>query len=234
MIKVIAIAQKEFKSFFRGPIGYVVLFITISVFNLFFFLIIDSNAEATLRDIFKVMEFLFVFIIPLLTMRTVAAERASGTFEFLLTTPVTRTAVVLGKYAGVFLFYTTTLILTLPYYAILCFFSDPDHGAILTGYAGLWLEGGLFIAIGILFSAMTRNQIIAAITSYLVIFMLYFSVSFEKYVSGVGELVLRYIGVWGHSQHYIVGILTLADIVYFTSGIVLCLVLTRFSLLKRS
>ena len=76
MSKILAIAKKELAAYFQSPIAYIILIVTITTFNVFFFLIIDSNREATLRDVFKIMEFLLVFIIPLLTMKTFAEEKA--------------------------------------------------------------------------------------------------------------------------------------------------------------
>ena len=113
MNKIITIAKKELKAYFGSPIAYIFLIITISIFNIFFFLIIDQNREATLRDVFKFMEFLFIFIIPLLTMKVFAEEKFTGTMEFLMTTPTTNTSIVLGKYLGSLIFFTLVVGLTL-------------------------------------------------------------------------------------------------------------------------
>ena len=109
MSKIIAIAKKELKTYFKSPIAYIVLILTVSVFNLFFFLIVNENREASLHDIFKVMEFLFIFIVPLLTMKLFAEEKSSGTMEFLMTTPTTNTEIVLGKYLGSLIFFSLIL-----------------------------------------------------------------------------------------------------------------------------
>ena len=174
MSKILAIAKNELKAYFKSPVAYIVLIITISVFNIFFFLIIDENQEATLRDVFKVMEFLFVFIIPLLTMRTFSEEKFSGTMEFLMTTPTTNTAIVLGKYLGSLIFFTLIIGITTSYYFIIEFFGQPERLTILTGYLGVWLEGALYVAIGILTLSWTKNQQVAAISSYVILFSLYF------------------------------------------------------------
>src|SRR3989338_7863244 len=112
MKKTLIIAFKEFETYFKSPGAYIILVITISIFNMFFFLIIDQNREASLRDVFKLMEFLFVFIIPLLTMRILAEEKRSGTIEFLMTSPVSNTSIVLGKYLGSLIFLTIIIALT--------------------------------------------------------------------------------------------------------------------------
>ena len=233
MNKIFAIAAKELKAYFKSPIGYIVLVVTISVFNIFFFLIIDQNQEASLRDVFKIMEFLFIFIIPLLTMKTFAEEKFSGTMEFLMTTPTTNTAIVLGKYLGSLIFFSLIIGLTTSYYFILEFFGRPERLVILTGYLGVWLEGALFIAIGILASSLTKNQIISAISSYAILFLLYFSISFIKYFSGHAETFIRYIGTWSHAENFTMGLITMADLVYYLSGILICILFTRLSIENR-
>jgi len=233
MNKILAIAQKELKVYFKSPIAYIVLISTISVFNIFFFLIIDGNREASLRDVFKIMEFLFIFIVPILTMKIFAEEKFSGTMEFLMTTPTTNTAIVLGKYLGSLIFFTLIIAITSSYYFIIEFFSQPERLATLTGYVGIWLEGALFIAIGMLTSSWTKNQIIAAISSYIILFLLFFSISFIKYFSGSLETLVRYIGTWSHVENFTVGLISMADLVYYVSGILICILFTRLSIENR-
>ncbi len=233
MNKIFIIAKKELKAYFNSPIAYIVLIITISIFNIFFFLIIDQNREAALRDVFKVMEFLFIFIVPLLTMKIFSEEKLSGTMEFLMTTPTTNTAIVLGKYLGSLIFMTLIIGMTMSYYLIIEIFGQPDRLAVLSGYLGIWLEAALFIAIGLLASSWTKNQIIAAISSYAILFLLYFSVSFIKYFHGTAETLIRYVGVWSHTDNFIAGLIITTDLVYYLSGIIICIILTRISIENR-
>ena len=233
MNKVFAIAKKELTAYFKSPIAYIVLILTISVFNVFFYMIIDQNREASLRDVFKVMEFMFVFLIPLLTMKIFSEEKLTGTIEFLMTSPITNTAIVLGKYLGSLIFFTLIIIMTVTYYFIIEYFGQPDRMSILTGFLGIWLEGSFFLAIGILTSSWTRNQIIAAISSYAILFLLYFSISFTNSLSGPMEAVVRYAGTWSHLGNFTVGLITVADVVYYLSGIICCLILTRFGIENR-
>lgn len=233
MNQVTAIIQKELKQFFYSPVAYVVLFITLIIFNAFFYLIIDQSAEASLRDVFKVIEFMLVFIVPLLTMRSFAEERASGTFELLMTSPISNWSIVLGKFFGSLLFFIIFIALTIPYYIILEIFSQPDRLAIIVGYFGLLLEIMSFVAIGILFSSVTKSQIVAAISSYVVIFMLYFSVSAMKFLTGVPAKLVRYSSLWSHSESLMSGLLQTQDVFYFLSLTIFCLVLTRITLEQR-
>ena len=233
MTKSLAIAQKELSAYFKSPVAYIILVAIITVFNIFFYMIIDQNREATLRDVFAVMEFMFVFLVPLLTMRIFAEEKASGTMEFLMTTPTSNTSIVLGKYLGSFLFFSLLLGMTVVYYLVIEYFGQPDRWPIVTGFLGLWLEGGLFVAIGILTSSWTRSQVAAAITSYAILFLVYFSASFIPYVPETFVPVVRYISTLTHAANFSVGLITLADAVYYLSGIGLCLVLTRISVENR-
>lgn len=231
--KILVIARKELSTYFKSPIAYIILVVTTSVFNIFFYMIIDQNREATLHDIFQVMEFMFVFLVPLLTMRVFAEEKATGTMEFLMTTPTTTTDIVLGKYWGSFIFFSLMMATPAVYYLIIEYFGQPDRWAIATGFFGLWLEGAFFVAIGILTSSWARSQVVAAMSAYAIIFLLYFSVSFLKYFAGPVAEVIRYLGTLGHAANFAVGLITPGDIVYYVSGIIFCLFLTRISMENR-
>lgn len=227
MNKAWVVAQKELAGYFRSPLAYIILVITISIFNVFFFMIIDQNREASLRDMFRLMEFLFVFIVPLLTMKAFAEEKTSGTMEFLLTAPVRKVTIVWGKYLGSLLFFTILILLTTSYYFIIEAYAQPDRAAIWTGYFGIWLEGALFLAIGLMASSWTRSQTAAAIGAYAIIFMLYFAFSFAQYTDGITEAVIRYLSTMTHLENFIAGVVNISDFVYYVSGIAVCLFLTR-------
>jgi ABC-2 type transport system permease protein len=233
MNKIYAIAKKELLTYFKSPIAYIVLVLTTAIFNIFFFMIIDQNREVSLRDIFKVMEFMFVFLTPLLTMKIFSEEKSTGTMEFLMTSPLTNTAIVLGKYLGILIFFTIMISMTSVYYIIVEYFGHPDRMATLTGYIGIWLEGAFFLAVGMMTSSWTRNQIVAAITSYALLFLIYFSISYTKYFSGTAEIIIRQLSTWSHLEHFAVGFISTGDIVYYLSGIFICIVITRLSIENR-
>jgi ABC-2 type transport system permease protein len=233
MNKIYALTKKELHSFFSSPIAYIILIVMLSLFNIFFFLIIDQNREVSLRDVFQLMEFMLIFFIPLLTMRLFSEEKSNGTMEFLLTAPLTHTMIVLGKYFSMLIFFTLLIGLTLSYYFIVAYFGDPDPSSILSGYLGIWLEGAFFIAVGLLASSWTSNQIIAAMVSYLILFSLYFVTSFTQYVSGWAEHFLIQLSTHTHLENFAIGIITPSDVVYYLAGILLCLVLTRLSIDNR-
>ena len=233
MNKTIAIAQKELSAYFKSPIAYIILILMISIFNIFFYMIIDENKEVALKEVFQVMEFMFIFLVPLLTMGTFAQEKASGTMEFLMTAPLTNTAIVIGKYIGALVFFSSLIVMTFVYYGIVEYFGTPDRMTILTGYLGVWLEGAFFLAVGMLTSSLTRNQIVAAGTSYMILFLLYFSTNFLKYFTGTIEVMIRALGTGSHLENLAVGIITVSDLVYYLSGILICMLLTRLSIENR-
>lgn len=233
MKKIFIIAFKELGAYFNSPLAYVVLFITIATFNVFFFILIDQNHEATLRDMFKLMEFMFVFIVPILTMKIFAEEKSNGTIEFLMTAPVTNGQITLGKYLGSLIFFSVIIAMTSIYYFIINCFGQPDSIPELIGYFGIWLEGALFMAIGVLMSSLTKSQIVAAIGSYIVILLFYFSMSFTKFFSGLPKTIIEHLSFWSHTQNLYTGLVTLEDLTYFVSGIILCLILTRITIENR-
>lgn len=233
MNKIITIIKKELAEYFRSPVAYIVLIISISLFNIFFFMIIDRNMEASLRDIFKVMEFMFVFLVPILTMRVFSEEKLTGTMEFLMTTPTSNTAIVLGKYFGSLIFFSLIVAMALVYYFIIESFASPDALAILSGYAGVWLEGALFIAVGVMASSWTSNQIVAAMSSYIILFLLYFSESFIKYFDGAAAELIRHASTLNHAGNFFEGIITISGLAYYLSGIFICIILTRISIENR-
>jgi ABC-2 type transport system permease protein len=153
--------------------------------------------------------------------------------EFLMTAPLTNTAIVIGKYVGALIFFSSLVLLTFVYYGIVEYYGSPDRMTILTGYLGVWLEGAFFLAVGMLTSCWTRNQIVAAITSYMILFLLYFSTSFIKYFTGFVEVMIRALGTGSHLENLAVGIITVSDLVYYVSGILICLFLTRLSIENR-
>ena len=179
------------------------------------------------------MEFMFIFIVPILTMRLFSEEIAMGTMELLWTSPVSNTAIVLGKYLGILVFYSIIIAMTFIYGGIIECFGQPDRLTVLFGYLGIWLEGAFFLSVGMMTSSWTRNQLVSAITSYAVLFLLYFSISLMKYVSGTAEVVIRSLSTWTHLENLSSGLITVADPLYYLSGIMICLVVTRLSIENR-
>jgi ABC-2 type transport system permease protein len=177
-----------------------------------------------------VMEFMFVFLAPLLTMKLFAEEKSSGTMEFLMTTPTRKISIVLGKYLGSLIFFTLIILYSGIYFGIIEYYGTPDRPASAVGYLGIWLEGAMFLAVGMLASSWTRSQTAAAVTGYIILFLLYFSMSFVEYVTGPWESFVRAFSTMTHLSNFAVGIFSLADCIYYVSIIIFCLMMTRLSI----
>lgn len=234
MSKVIYIAKKELSSYFKSSMAYIVLAMMISIFNIFFFMIIDQNREASLSEVFLVMDFMLIFLAPIITMRVFSEEKLTGTMELLMTAPISNTAIVLGKYIGVLVLFTIMIGITFFYYGVVEVFATPDRLTIMLGYIGVWLEGALFLSIGLMTSSWTRNQIVAAMMSFSFIFLLYFSASISAYFSGGAETLFENLSALKHLENLVSGSFTVNDISYYLSGILVCLIITRVSIENRS
>ena len=161
MRNIWTIAVKELRSYFVSPIGYVTLAFWLFGVGLFFALGVLQSQQAAMQDWFSTIEVLLLFIGPALTMRLLAEEQGTGTWELLMTSPVREWEVVLGKFLGATIFWLVMIVATFFYPLILRLLGNPDMGPIFSGYLGLFLMGTAFLAIGVFTSSLSGNQIIA-------------------------------------------------------------------------
>lgn len=170
MNRSITIARRELASYFYSPIAYVAMTLFLLATGALFWGDFQPGQPVGMRTIFDWMVWLLVFVIPVLSMGLLAQEWSSGTFETLMTAPLTESQVVLGKFIGSLLFFVFLLAPTLLYVAMLALNGRPDLGPIFTGYLGILLVGGLFCAIGLFCSSLTRSQVVAAVAAAAVLF----------------------------------------------------------------
>jgi ABC-2 type transport system permease protein len=244
------IAGKELRSYFVSPIAYVVLtgFLLLGgwfFFNLLarfnFLLSIYSamrNPEAQMR--LNLNDFVFapllhnlsvvlVILVPVITMRSFAEEKRTGTYELLMTSPLSISEIVAGKFLGALGFLIVMLGLTGIYPLILFVYGNPEMGVIAAGYIGLLLLATAFLTVGLLTSSFTENQIIAAV-SCLVLLLLLYVISWPADTAGpVLGAVLKYASLTEHFGEMVKGVIDTKDLVYFGSVILLSLFLTQRS-----
>lgn len=247
MRNVFVIAWRDVRAMFVSPIAYVVLTGFLLLAGWFFFnllgqfnrmVMIYSGLEgydttwlnlndAVIAPLLQNLSVVLLIVIPMLTMRSFAEERSSGTYELLFTSPVRVAEIVLGKFlAGLFMV-TLMVALTLLYAGILLYFGNPEIGLLASGFLGLYLVAVAYVAVGNFTSALTSNQIIAAVSS-LVILLLLFVISWPA--DGASEStkqVLTYISVTEHLSTMIRGIIDTKDLVYFGSLVAVFLFLTH-------
>jgi len=221
MRQIIHILNKELKDYFISPIAYIVISIFLLVTGWFFFTTFFLYNQADLRNFFSLLPIIFSFVIPAITMRLFSEELNVGSYEILLTLPVTFTDIIIGKFLAGVVFISVALIPTLSYPIFITFLGQLDWGPVMGGYIGAVLLGGAFTAVGLFASSLTRNQIIAFIVGMMICFFL---TLIDKMLLFFPESMLGIIGYLGadfHFKNISKGIIDSRDILYFLSIIFL-------------
>lgn len=221
----VSIAFRACSYYVFRPIGWFLLAGFLAISGWYFAEKMNVEAHAGLmRSVFFLLEHLTLLIVPLLAMRTIAGEHQDGTLETLLTAPVRPRDVVLGKFAGTFLFYLFLLLATVPYYLILRTYGTVDPGPVFSGYLGTALTGSSFLALGLLFSAICRRQLLAALFTFLVLFTLRLTPTFTMAMDpGPARDLLLYLHYRPHLEPFRQGVVDTRHVVYFVSSTVLFL-----------
>lgn len=235
MRNILAIAWKEIRTYFTTPTAYIVAMVFLAITGYFFVASIGGPGlpQAQVQGYLRASTFVLILFAPGLTMRLLAEEQKLGTFELLLTSPIRDWEVVLGKFLASLVFFTATLAVTLFYLLLLSVYGNPDTGPVFTSYLGFLLYGAMALAVGLLASSFTSNQIVAAVVGFGILLLLFFSDSAVGAVSGVTATVLREVSMRSHYDDFLRGIINTSDVVYYVSMIVLFLFLTVRSLETR-
>ncbi|MFA6009401.1 MAG: ABC transporter permease subunit [Desulfobacteraceae bacterium] len=221
MQQVKNIFKKELKDYFTSPIAYIVITIFLLVTGWFFFMTFFLNNQANLRNYYGLLPFTFAFVIPAITMRLFSEEMSIGSYEILLTMPVTFSDIILGKFLAGTAFVAAMLLPTLSYPITISFVGQLDLGPVIGGYTGAVLLGASYTAIGLFASSLTRNQIVAFIIGLLICFFLTLIDKMLLFFPGSIVKVIGYIGADYHFQNISKGIVDTRDILYFASLIFL-------------
>lgn len=235
---------KEIKSFLSSIIGYIFIGVFLIVSGLFLWVFpnIDNIMESGLADLqglFSISQFLFLFLVPAITMRSFAEEKRTGTMDLLHTKPLTDMQIIWAKFLSCLTLLVIALIPTLIYVISIYFIGNPigniDMGSTWGSYLGLLFLGATFIAIGLLSSALTNNQIIAFIVAALFCFIISFGFAFIYSFESLGAFgyYIKALGIEHHYASISKGVIDSRDIIYFCSVIFIFLFGTRIVLLKR-
>ncbi len=233
MNNILTIGKKELKSNFLSPVAYIVIVVFLIITGWFFTSNLFLAGVVSMRTVFEIIPFIFLFYVPAISMRTFSEEKKSGTIELLLTRPVTDGNIVLGKFFATLMLAVFTLLPTLIYVFSLTSLGTLDVGPIFTSYLGLILLAGLYISIGIFCSSLTENQVIAFIISFLIVFALFMMDKVLIYLPVGLASILEFISTGSHFSALARGVIDSRDIIYFVSGITLFLLLTKFSVESR-
>ncbi len=217
MQQVVFILKKELQDFFISPIAYIVMAVFLLVTGWLFFSAFFIFDQADMRNFFNLLPMTFAFVVPAITMRLFAEEVSTGSYETLLTLPVTFRDIILGKFLAGVAMVAALLVPTLFYPIFIGFMGDLDWGPVIGGYIGALFMGAAFTGVGLFASALTRNQIIAFITGAVICFALTTIERMLFFVPGALLKIVSQLGASLHFQNIARGIVDSRDLIYFMS-----------------
>jgi ABC-2 type transport system permease protein len=236
--KLFAIVGREWRAYFLSPLAYVIMaaFLLMNGY-IFWFILNYLNSPGVPKG--QAFPYLFtntffwlftLFLVPIISMRLFAEERKSGTLEMLLTSPVSETTVVLGKFLGAVGFYLTLWLPTLLYVVILRAQTTVDLGPVVASYLAITLLGGYFLSVGVFASTLTKNQIIAAIVAFAILIVVFSAGLIQAAINDPARReVLGYFNLWDHMEEFTKGVVDTRRVVYYLSATAFFLFLTIVS-----
>jgi ABC-2 type transport system permease protein len=244
---ILAIAQKELKSYFASPIAYIVIGVFALLYGFFYFVMLQyllrmqmnpmdltgtqpvNVNEVMLRPLLQNITVIVLFVLPMVTMRTYAEEKRSGTIELLLTSPLTDFQIIMGKFLGGLGLYAAMLAVTTIPIGALFFFGTPEWKPIVTAYLGLLLIGASFLSVGLFISSLTRNQVVAGVATFGVALLLWVISWVNNIATGTIGRVASYLSIIDHFEDFSKGVIDTTHLVYYLSFITFGLFLTAKS-----
>jgi ABC-2 type transport system permease protein len=246
MRNIIAIADKELRSYFASPIAYIIIGLFSLLFGWFFYMYLMVFVQQSeqmqqfggsaaninqqmIRGVLLNSAVIILFVMPMITMRTYSEEKRSGTIELLLTSPVTDPEIIIGKFLGALALYAAMLLVTMVYIAILFRIGNPEWRPIVAGYVGLLLMGGCFLSTGLFISSLTKNQIVAGFLTFATFLMLWVINWMGESSGPTTRDVLNYLSITEHFDDFSRGIIDTKHVVYYLTFITFGLFLTAKS-----
>ena len=244
MNNIFLICRKELKSYFASPIAFALMALFGLIFGFGFYTatrdVLRYSFQAQMmgqapqmnindqiiRPLLGFASTIALFLIPMITMRTFAEEKRTGTIELLLTSPVKDIHIILGKWAGAMLLYLCVLVMSIVNVAMLFIWGKPDIRPVLVAYLGLILQGGCLLAIGVLISTTTRNQIVAGGVTFFVCLLLWLLSWFTAFDTSATAQVVNYLSIVTHFDNFAKGLLDTRDVIFYLSMIFFALFIT--------
>jgi ABC-2 type transport system permease protein len=214
-------------------VAYVVIVVFLAIVGWYFSNNLFLMNTASMRIVFELVPLVFLFFVPAVTMRLLAEEKKSGTLELLTTKPVRDVEIVLGKFLAAWTLLAATLAPTLVYLVTLMVLGTPDLGPVVTGYLGLMLTGGVYIAIGLFASSLTENQIVAFLIGMVIILAFFLADKVLLYMPAAIAPAVEYLGIDYHFSNIARGVIDSRDIIYFGSVLGFALMTATASLERR-
>src|SRR3954467_4665428 len=239
MTNILAIAQKELKSYFASPIAYIVIGLWALLYGWFFTFILNYFLRQSLqmsqfgaqgpqamninqqmiRPLLQNVTILVLFLMPMVTMRTCSEGKRSGRIELLLTSPITDFQIIMGKFLGAMALYGVMLLVSLIHIRVLFAFANPEWKPVITLYRGLLLLGGCFVSLGLFISSLTNNQIVAGMVTFAVFLLLWIIPGTGRCSGPTVDKVTQYLSILDHLDDFGKGVLDTTHIIYYLSFI---------------
>jgi ABC-2 type transport system permease protein len=249
MSNILAIANKELRSYFTSPIAYIVIGLFAALYGFFFWAILQyfvaqsmqmgqlgmqgpqtmNVNQMLIRPLVQNVTILVLFLMPMVTMRTYSEEKRSGTIELLLTSPLSDFQIIMGKFLGALALYLIMLAVTLIHIAILFIYGRPEWKPIVTAYIGLVLLGGCFISLGLFISSLTKNQIVAGMVTFAVFLFLWIITWIGSFSGPTVDKLTTYLSIIDHLDDFGKGVIDTTHVIYYLSFITFGLFLTAKS-----
>jgi ABC-2 type transport system permease protein len=233
MKRFLPLLGKEVRALFYSPIAYIIIGVFLILMGYSFTITLFVNKFATLVHIFFQSAGLLFLLIPIITMRLFAEERKAGTLELLLTAPVRESHVVIAKYLASMAVVLAMIALTGTYAFVLGLFGSPEWGPIYSGYLGLALLSSTLVSLGLMISALTANQVVAAIVTIGISFLLWTIDTLAAMMPDALERVLISFSLLARFQPFVTGAMYLSDFGFFVSSTLLALFLAMRALARR-
>ena len=232
------IYMRELRSYFVSPIAYVVIALFLAISGIFFYLLLQSFIQMSfrmmmqaqqfrmqvppmninqmvIRSLFLNMSIITLFMLPMITMKLFSEEKRSGTIELLFTSPITNWEIVIGKFFAAFTVYAAMISGTVSYVSVLFIYGNPELMPVLSGYIGLMMMGAMTVAIGGLISALTENQIIAAVGCFGTMMILWFIGFASSFVGPELGALIKYLSVMEHFTDFAKGVIDSSNMVFY-------------------
>jgi ABC-2 type transport system permease protein len=248
MRNILAIAHKELKSYFSGPIAYIAIGLWAVLYGYFFVAILQffvrqsmqmgqfgqgpqsmNVNQQLIRPLLQNVTIMILFVMPMVTMRTYSEEKRSGTIELLLTAPITDFQIIIGKFLGAMALYAVMLAVTTIHIGLLFIYGQPEWKPIVTAYIGLFLLGGCFISMGLLISSLTKNQIVAGMVTFAVFLLLWIITWIGSFSGPTVDQLTQYLSIIDHLDDFSKGVIDTKHVIYYLSFITFGLFLTAKS-----
>lgn len=231
---MMAIYKREIKAYFNSAIAYIFIGFSLLLCGFFFIVSNIANAVSDMNGFFSNLSVVYLFLLPILTMRLLSEERKTKTDQILLTSPVSIFSIVFAKFLAALTLVVISIAITLLYVIVLAIFGNPAYGTIISSYIGFILMGSAFVSIGLFISSLTENQVVASVSTFGILLLLWVIDWVTNFVNNpIFAKVISYFSILKRFEEFNNGLLSIAPILYYLSICAIFIFLTVRVIEKR-